>query len=224
MATRVIKADRNPGAEGPILFNFDDLTQQATRYLNDIKQRGDALLEQAHACSADIREEARQAGYAEGCRQAAEAIEEQIEQRAREVAEQQLLTSLNKAVRQLAASRAAWLRSWETGAIRLAIAIAKRLVRRKVAEDREVTCELVAEALELFAGATEVTLRMNPDDLQTLGNRLDELFKQVGTASPLQVVADPTIETGDCIVQTTEGTADGRLESRLQRIEEELLG
>jgi flagellar assembly protein FliH len=221
---RVIKNGSKGGSARPIVFNFDDLTEQATRYLTDIKRQGDSLLERAHACANDIREEARQAGYDEGRRQAADHVEQEIERRAREVAEAHLLPSLTKAVEQLADSRAAWLRSWETGSVRLALAIAERLIRRKIAANPEVSRELVADALELFAGATRITLRMNPEDLQTLGNRLDDLFNAPGGAAPIQVVADAEIASGDCVVQTAEGTVDARLEARLRRIEEELLG
>jgi flagellar assembly protein FliH len=218
--TRVIKAGSRRVAAGPLTFNFDDLTDQATRYLSEIKRQGDAILKQAEEQAVERREEAREAGYAEGLNQA----DEEIEQRARARAERQILPSLEKAVKQLAEGRAAFLRAWETSAIRLAIALAERLVRRTIAADAGVTPELVSEALELAAGSAEITLRMNPDDLRTLGSTVDDLLKNLGQAAPIRTVADERLAQGDCIVQTRDGTIDARLTARLERIEQELLG
>jgi len=217
---RVIKASSKRAAGEAMAFNLDDLTVQATRYLTEIRQQGDAILHEASKQAELVREEARQAGTAEGLKQA----DEEIEQRARQIAEGRVLPSLEKTVKQLAEGRAAWLRSWENGAIRLSIAIAERIVRRTIDAEDSVTRALVTEALELVAGATEVTLRMNPDDLQALGTVVDACLEDLRQIAPIQTVADEQLAKGDCVVQTRDGTIDGRLETRLKRIEDELLG
>ena len=64
---------------------------------------------------------------------------------------------------------------------------------------------------------------MNPDDLKPLQGMIDELLAAQGRTVCNEVVADPQVKPGDCMVATLHGTVDARLETRLARIEEELL-
>ena len=63
---------------------------------------------------------------------------------------------------------------------------------------------------------------MNPTDVATLKNRIKTVLEETGNLAKTEIVPDSTITRGGCVVETGLGVIDERLESRLQRIVEEL--
>ena len=108
--------------------------------------------------------------------------------------------------------------------MRLAAAMAARIVRRELREQPEITLTLVREALELAAGSPDVRLHLNPQDCQTLGEEVRKLTKTMSALGQAEVTADESIGQGGCRVETRFGTIDQQIESQLNRIVEELLG
>ncbi len=119
-------------------------------------------------------------------------------------------------------AKQAWLTRWETGAVHVAAAIAKRLVRRELARNPEITLALVREALELASGSSQVRLHLNPADHETLRPQIDILLGELAGLGNAEIVADPQTAPGGCRVETAFGMIDQQLDAQLARIEEEL--
>ena len=78
--------------------------------------------------------------------------------------------AMRQAAETVAAAKAEWLLQWERSAVKLATAIAARVIRREVTHNPEITLAvIVRESLELAAGSTRIQLRLHPDDLTQLG-------------------------------------------------------
>ena len=83
---------------------------------------------------------------------------------------------------------------------------------------------MVSAALQLSAGSRRVEVRLHPADLQLLtSDQALSTSSGLSTLSDELLVADETLERGDCLVQTTDGRIDARLETLLDRITTELL-
>jgi flagellar biosynthesis/type III secretory pathway protein FliH len=95
--------------------------------------------------------------------------------------------------------------------VELSLEIARRLYDRARDEDPDVVRDLCLEALSKMAGAQSVTLRTNPADL-------DAASVLATPGSAIRVVADPGIGAGGCVVESELGTADGRIETRLDAL------
>ncbi|NLE38014.1 MAG: hypothetical protein GX621_08320 [Pirellulaceae bacterium] len=132
-------------------------------------------------------------------------------------------SALGSAIERLDQARGAWLGHWERTTIHLAVAIAERLLRRKLPEHPDVPLTLVREALELAAGSGDLRVRLNPADRDALGDRVEGLARQFAGLGSIEITADPAIARGGCRVDTRFGTIDQRIETQLARIEEELL-
>jgi flagellar assembly protein FliH len=102
------------------------------------------------------------------------------------------------------------------------MAIARRVVRREIAHAPEITLDLVRETLELASGHQSIILRMNPDDCKALGPQVERVISQLRLIGQAQIVADPTIASGGCKVETDFGAIDGQVATQLARIAEEL--
>ena len=133
-----------------------------------------------------------------------------------------LLPALNAMIERLDVARQSFLQHWEQSALRIAGAIAARAIDQQLPEMIDVPIRLLREALELGTGSTSLRIRLNDEDYATLKPQIDILIRAMTRSVQTEVVGDPSITPGGCLLETPQGTIDNRIESRLARIEEEL--
>ena len=227
---RILKADaiRNLGTR--VVFNYDDLTKQCEEKIAAVKQQAEEILTSAIQEAEELRQQAHEVGYQAGYEEGAVKVEYISNLRAEKLAEEQFqkrleqtLPVFERVTAALNEQREQWLSHWETAAVRLAATIAMKVLQNAVALQPDL-CEVTArEALKLAVGKTQVTLRMNPEDIQCLGERVEKLANSLNWTGPLPVIADSTIGRGGCVVQSEHGEVDARLETQVERIVHELL-
>jgi flagellar assembly protein FliH len=200
-----------------VAYDLSDFSGQADSYLNQVRAEAAKIVMQAKQESERVRSQAEQAG-----RKAAEAAIEKIldEKVAKQM--QMLTPALQEAVSQIVDSQADWQRHWEKSIIALACSLAKRIVRRELKYDPTISVEWIREALELASGAGEITVRLNPNDFETLRTQTEQLAAVFSPAAKARVVADQAITVGGCRVETQFGSIDQQLETQLSRVAEEL--
>lgn len=117
-----------------------------------------------------------------------------------------------------------WLARWEHDAVKLACAIAARLVRRELQVQPDIPVELVREALELAAGRPRLRLIVHSRDLALLNDQLRVLVGALPGSCSVELSADDAIEPGGCRVVTDLGEIDQQWSTQLARITDELTG
>jgi len=96
----------------------------------------------------------------------------------------------------------------------LATAIARQIVRREIAIDKEIVLPVMREAFEQLTGSeTGKQLFLNPADVELVRAHLSE---DAGT-SPWRIIEDPRIESGGCRIATRESDIDATVETRWRR-------
>lgn len=210
-------ADHTVGVRG-VAFDFEDVSQRAGNYLEQVRAEATKIVQKAQAEAAGIRQQAEQEG-----RKAGLVAVEQIA--ADKLAEQMktLLPALREAVAEIQRSKLAFLAQWERSAIHFATAIAARIVRREVKRQPDITLALVREALQLAAGSPELRIQLHPDDHEALAPQVKRLVAEIDGLGSVKTVADPRISSGGCRVETRFGAIDQQFEAQLARIEEELV-
>jgi len=198
-------------------YHLTDMTSQAEDYLARIRREAAQIIQQARREAAAIRQQAEEAG-----RQVAqEAIEKILDEKvARQM--QSLAPALESAVSQIEDSKQQWLQHWETSILQLSTSIAAHIVRRELKTEPELSLEWIREALRLAAGSAEVTVHLHPNDFETLRSEVDRLTTLFCPLASGRVVADPSITTGGCRVETQFGAIDVQLETQLARVKQEL--
>jgi flagellar biosynthesis/type III secretory pathway protein FliH len=216
MAT-VIKASTRLQASDATAYRFDDLGDRAVECLDDVRRRAVEILSGAEQEAIAIRHRAEEQGRAAALQAAEQVLEEHVD---RQLAT--LLPALGKAIDGIRSAQAEWLLHWEKTAVRVATAIAGRVIRREVERAPEITLALVREALELAAGSGDIELRMHPDDVAALGTQVERLAGELARLGKPEIVADPKIEKGGCRIETRFGAIDQQFTAQLARIEQEL--
>jgi flagellar assembly protein FliH len=226
---RLLKANDVRGLGSKAVFNFQDLRQQGATYLDSVRQQAGQILEQTHAEISDLRRQGYQIGVEQGRKEGLHGAEASIREQADAIAQQTVaerlattLPAMKAAALALVVERDRWLAAWESAAVRLAAAIAERLIRQRIALDPELTTQLVRQALEVAAGSPRVKLRLNPDDYASLGSHAAELVRTLSECGQPEIVPDGSVSRGGCLIETQHGVVDARIETMLERIVSEL--
>lgn len=212
MTTIIRATDENRGIHS-VAFNFDDMTAKANRYLQKVRGEALAIVAKAQQDAAIVRKQAEEAGHKAGMQSVEKIVEKQLAT---------ALPALRQAIQEIHDAKQVWQRHWEATAVHVAAAIAKRLIRRELSKDPEITLTLVREALQLASGSSQLRIHLNPADHAALGGQIDMLVKEFSSLSTAELIADDKITLGGCRVETKFGIIDQQFESQLKRIEEEL--
>jgi flagellar assembly protein FliH len=102
----------------------------------------------------------------------------------------------------------------ETGVVDLAIHIAKKIVGRDVAIDREIVLNHVKVSLGKLHNRSIARVHLNPDDFAFV----EEHCQNLGFRGTLNLVEDRTISAGGCLIHTETGDIDARIESQFDEI------
>jgi flagellar assembly protein FliH len=167
-------------------------------------------LAQHQARLASLEREAFAKGYEQGERAGAEAGAKRAEAMLRRLAE---------TIEELADVRRQMVRETERQMVQLALAMARRVVRREVAIDSDLTLTLARVALERLGDSTAVTIRLSPDDFEATSGRRDALL----AGSHVTVVPDAAISRGGCLVQSDFGYVDASVDAQFQELARALL-
>lgn len=221
MATIIRRNSSAEDASGrpvqPVAFNFEDMNDRANEYLEMVRREAAKIVQQAHQQAEQVRRQAESAGRAAAIDAAQKALDEKIAGRLNN-----FVGALDRLVAETDEAKADWLRRWEQSAVAVAAEIAQRIIRRELTQRPEISIEWVRESLRLAAGAAEVTLHLNPSDYELLGGGAEKLAASLGKLAPTNILSDPEVTAGGCVVQTCLGRIDQQIESQLTRIQEEL--
>lgn len=155
-------------------------------------------------------------GYAEGVRRG---YEDGVRM-AEEAARQDLafaLTALHGAIDQLDRHDRAGLADLTADAVDLALAIAEAVVGREIDAAIDPGRDALVRALQLAPDRGRLLARLNPVDLDRLGDVRAHL-----AGRDIELVADPAVERGGCLLQAGPARIDAQISSALARVRAEL--
>jgi flagellar assembly protein FliH len=136
--------------------------------------------------------------------------------RSRAMAElQPVLERLAATIADLAAFRPRLRREAEADMLQLAIAIARRVLRRELSIDPEALHGLVLAALERLEIQELARVRVHPSQAAAIA----ALLRQGGGGSAVEVAPDPALDRGAAVFETSRGSLDASIETQMQEIE-----
>jgi flagellar assembly protein FliH len=93
-----------------------------------------------------------------------------------------------------------------------AFAVAEAIVGRELVLATEPGRDAVARALALAPERVELTLHLHPDDAAALAT------DQLPAGRSITVVADPSVDVGDCVADAGWARVDARISTALERV------
>jgi len=131
----------------------------------------------------------------------------------------QAAVAFKGAVQELVRIRQNEIERMETETVRLALAIAKKIIGNETAHG-SVIGHVVKTAMKKVVDPRHLTLRLNPEDIDTVSGFKQELLLADDYGSVLRLEADETIQRGGCMIETKLGDVDARIDQQIKIIEE----
>ena len=160
--------------------------------------------EQIRARETKARTEGRTEGLAQG----------QAEFQKKLAGEKQALA---QTVREFAHEREIYFQRVEAEVVGLAVAIARKILHREAQVDPLLLAGVVRVGLDNVAAGTRMRLRVHPDQVQAWR----QFFSQQHDLQSIpELMGDPALGPGHCMLETELGTTDLTLETQLKEIEQ----
>lgn len=192
------------GEEEEEVDQTPDLLAEALQKLEDAKAEAKRLISEAEARVATIEQEAYDKGFAkgeaEGRRKGEEALAAKIDQTA------QVIATVGK-------ERQRICELYEKDTLAVVMAMVEKLVGHEVSVNSAVIENCLHRAMKFVVDNSQVVAHLHPEDFLRIKEAAveDPLFLQ--NAGRLELMEDPAISQGGCLLETTFGEIDATLEN-----------
>jgi len=188
--------------------NFFDLSELT---LEELLQHPEISAKLAH-----LEQEAYEKGFAQGQKDGEELGRRQYETLANRLKE--ILKGLEKTLSE-------HILALEPQLFTLLKLMTEKLVLKEVSVSPEVIKNCLREALTRVVEQTQVKIHLHPDDVEFLEEILGELREEFARVKDFEIVSDPSLSRGGCLLETDFGLIDATLDRRwreiLARLEDE---
>jgi flagellar biosynthesis/type III secretory pathway protein FliH len=134
-----------------------------------------------------------------------------------------MLTAMTEAARDLRVREKQWLVEMQQATVKLSVAIASRLIHRKI-EAGEFNLEaLVHEVVERLGTRSAMRVHLHPVDLGLLRKRLADHEMATLSLQRIELCGDPTVGRGGCRADAGDVSVLSRLDLQLAELDQNLL-
>lgn len=193
----------------------DDPAMLARSIIERAELAARARLEEAERERARILKEAYDKGYEEGRAEAAARVTEHA---------RDLLEYLETLARGVAQATESAVRAAEDTVAQLAIEVAEKILKHEVSLDGSVVLGMVRESVEKAKAGGSIKIRVSAWDLDRVKDFRDEIMRIADDVTSIEIVEDPRVEPGGCIVETDFGSVDARLGTQLREVRRAFFG
>ena len=230
---RILKVDEARNLAAQSNFNFQDIREKCEAFLAQTRQKAEEVIVNAQQEAELLRAKAIEEGREEGKQLGLQDAKKQVEIEANQIAEtrvqqelEKTIPALNEAAQQLRQEQQNCLVRWEEDGIGLAIAIAEKIIRKKINTQPELIIERVIDLLSLTVGNTNIQIHLHPNDAEIITNAgivVSNLSGNENASTNRQIIPDETLLPGDCKIRTTHGMLDATIVEQLNQIANELI-
>lgn len=171
------------------------------------------MVAQANDQAKSIQQQAYDQGYEEGYQ-----LGQSEGRTATEVMIKTASQNLTQALQVLDQARARVLASMEQELVALVAATTDMVLMTPGAVDKKIIQKVVSQAAAKVAKAERLKVRLHPEDLKVVQEFQPQAGDLAESLEYIDLVADPTLGRGDCVVDTTSCQVDATLATRRDRL------
>jgi flagellar assembly protein FliH len=210
----------------------DTAFKQVKRKTDELQAMKRNALDEAEQIIAEANEKARQIeeDSRNGFEAERKALEEEVRAKGKEAgfaegkAEVERLIQRTQLVLQRAQDkRTEILEETEQEIINLVLLISRKVVKAISESQRDVILNNVVQALRKVKGKGNIIIRVNTADLKLATVNIQNFINRMEGVKNIQVMEDPTVDQGGCIIETDFGEIDARISSQLAELEAKIL-
>lgn len=191
----------------------DDAEREAGAILDEARAKASGIDKEAQQKATELESEARSRGYEQGREEGFKHGDEEVKR---------LIERLHVIINTAIDKRQEILDYTEGQLIDLVLLIARKVVKVLSETEKGVVVENVRQALSKVKGETEITIKVNTRDMDLTTRHKKEFIAAVESLKQVRIEEDSRIDTGGCIIETSLGSIDARIQRQLGIIEERI--
>lgn len=109
--------------------------------------------------------------------------------------------------------------------LEISVDIAKKVIKRELESDPQIIINTIIDILRgVSKNEPKVTIKVHPQSVQIIKDTIPTITYQYGIESKLNIISDPSIEEGGCVLQTNNGIVDASIDTQIEIIKKALKG
>lgn len=173
-------------------------------------QKRDEDLEQAERA----KQEGYEVGHRDGYSRAEDAVREQYAN---------LIANAKSIIEQAGFIKQQTILEAEPFLIELSCAIAEKIIGRQLTVEPEWIVDSIRKVLQRKREQGVISLCVSPSQFAFIQDAREELMLSIDSQAELQVLPDPSVNDYGCVVRSSFGSIDARIDTQLEEIKEALL-
>jgi len=107
----------------------------------------------------------------------------------------------------------------------ISVDIAQKIIKKELESDPQLIINTIVEVLKLISkNEPKVTIKVRPQSVSFIKDTIPNITYQYGIDTKINIVSDPSIEEGGCILETNNGIVDASIDTQLEIIKKVLEG
>ena len=131
--------------------------------------------------------------------------------------------SFADSLRELAGFRTRLKERYERELLELALGVARKVVQQELAQRPEIWLGMIRAAVKRAVDRERIVLRVPPPLMAFLRGSLAALRASLEDVKDLELVEDPSLPAGGCVIESRFGEVDIGVETQLERCERALV-
>ena len=109
--------------------------------------------------------------------------------------------------------------------LEISVNIAKTIIKKEVESDPQVLVNTIIDVLRSISkNEAKISIRVRPQNIQFIKDTIPNITYEYGIESKINVISDPAIDEGGCVLQTSNGIVDASIDTQLEIIKKALEG
>ena len=109
--------------------------------------------------------------------------------------------------------------------LEISVDIAKTIIKKELETDPQVLVNTIIDVLRTVSkNEPKIVIKVKPQAVQFIKDTIPNITYQYGIDSKINIISDPSIEEGGCILQTNNGIVDASIDTQLEIIKKSLEG
>ncbi len=183
--------------------------EYSSAFLEKLKDVEAGVLKQARDKALYIEQEAYEKGFAQGEKDGLELGQKRIDT---------VVQQVRNILLEMENQRESLYRVYEKEMLQLALAISRKILHHECQVNEDVITATLREVAKHIVDQRKILLRLNPADAQYIQSHPDKAVPVKKGRQGVELLKDPSITRGGCVVETAFGGIDATMETQFDQI------
>lgn len=195
-----------------------EAAEEAERLLQNAQDMISSWWEERREQDEHLIEAVKAQAFQEGFEEGRERAEQEMQQRIHD-----MMTEAQLVLSQAYEAKDQIIQEAEPFLVDLSCGIAEKVIDKELGEQPELVMSLIKKTLSRKREQGVITLCVSPAQFDFIHTAREELVLSIDSQAELQILPDATVRDRGCVIRSSFGSVDARIDTQLTELKKELL-